>query len=311
MQQGNDLKDVMLERPSWVTIGVFDGVHLGHQALIRQLVESAHVADQNAVVITFHPHPDVVLRQIEDRYYLTSPQQRAKLLHDLGVDVVITQPFNDELRQVRATEYVDRLQHHLQLRSLWVGTDFALGYQREGTVAYLTQLGQERGYEVRPFHLVTTDGNGGIITSTRIRGLLNEGDVIKAGELLGRSYAVQGEVIHGDKRGRTIGFPTANMSIWEGQVLPLNGVYAGYVTIGDERFKAVANVGIRPTFEGDEVRVEPHLLDFDRDIYGQTISFSFEHRLRGEMKFSGLDELKAQLSQDIQQGRDLLSKEAE
>ncbi|MCA9913367.1 MAG: FAD synthetase family protein, partial [Anaerolineae bacterium] len=183
MQHGTELKDVLLERPSWVTIGVFDGVHRGHQALIRQLVEAAHAAEQYAVVITFHPHPDVVLRDIQERYYLTSPQQRTQLLHDLGVDTVITQPFDDELRQVRATEYVDRLTKHLQMRSLWVGKDFALGYQREGTVKYLTELGQERNFEVRPIDLVTTDGNGGIITSTKIRALLQSGDVQQAQHL--------------------------------------------------------------------------------------------------------------------------------
>ncbi|MCA9913240.1 MAG: riboflavin kinase, partial [Anaerolineae bacterium] len=129
----------------------------------------------------------------------------------------------------------------------------------------------------------------------------------QAQHLLGRSYTIAGEVIHGDKRGRTIGFPTANMSIWEGQVLPMNGVYAGYVQLDDERFMAVANVGVRPTFAGEEVRVEPHLLDFERDIYGRKISFSFVQRLRGEVKFSGLDALKAQLAQDVQQGRELLS----
>lgn len=306
MQHGTDLKDVMLERPSWVTIGVFDGVHRGHQALIRQLVAAAHAAQQYAVVITFHPHPDVVLRGIEDRYYLTSPQQRARLLHELGVDVVVMQPFNEALRQVRAADYVDRLLHHLKLRSLWVGKDFALGYQREGTVDYLSILGEERGFVVRPIDLVTTDGNGDVINSTRIRGLLTNGDVAAANELLGRAYNVEGEVIHGDKRGRTIGFPTANMSIWEGQVLPQNGVYAGHVTLGDERFMAVANVGIRPTFAGSEVRVEPHLLDFDRDIYGRTISFSFVQWLRGEERFSGLDALKAQLAHDIQRGREML-----
>lgn len=307
MQHGTDLKDVMLERPSWVTIGVFDGVHRGHQALIRQLAEAAHAANQYAVVITFHPHPDVVLRNIQHRYYLTSPQQRTQLLHELGVDYVITQAFNDALRQVRAVEYVDRLVKHLKMRSLWVGTDFALGYQREGTVQYLRELGETRNYEVRPIDLVTTDGNGSIITSTKIRRLLQEGDVQAAQHLLGRAYSVPGEVIHGDKRGRTIGFPTANMSVWDGQVLPLNGVYAGYAQLGDERFRAVANVGIRPTFAGEEVRLEPHILDFDRQIYGRTLSFSFVHRLRGEVKFSGLDALKEQLAQDIQQGRELLS----
>ncbi|MGJ3238273.1 MAG: bifunctional riboflavin kinase/FAD synthetase [Anaerolineae bacterium] len=301
------LDHVQLDQPSMVTIGVFDGIHRGHQALIQHLVAEAHNADRLAVVLTFHPHPDVVLQDIQERYYLTSPEQRADLLGAMGVDVVVTHPFDASVREVRATDFVDQLLQSLNMVCLRVGTDFALGYQREGTVAYLTQLGQERGYDVLPIELVKLNGDDQRISSSVIRSALQAGDVVRANSLLGRSYAVRGEVVHGDHRGRLLGFPTANMAVWDQQVLPARGVYAGWATLGDERFMAVANLGIRPTFDGQTLSLEPHLLDFERDIYGETLTLSFEHRLRAEQKFEGLDALKAQLDHDIEQGRALLT----
>jgi len=301
------LDSIQLDKPSMVTIGVFDGVHRGHQKLISQLVEEAHAANRQAVVLTFHPHPDVVLGGVTGRYYLTSPEQRAELLGDMGVDVVVTHPFNTEIREIRAASFVDQLIQYLNMTCLRVGKDFTLGYQREGNVAYLTELGNEKGYEVRPIELLTLNGDEERISSSVIRDLLQSGDVKKANDLLGRPYSVSGEVILGDQRGRTIGFPTANMSIWDEQVLPQQGVYAGWVTLGDERFMAVSNLGVRPTFDGQTLSLEAHLLDFDRDIYGEMLTFTFEHRLRSEKKFDGLESLKAQLNQDIASGRELLS----
>lgn len=302
-----ELDDIQLDNPSMVTIGVFDGVHRGHQTLIRHLVDEAHSANRQAVVLTFHPHPDVVIRDITGRYYLTTPSQRAELLGEMGVDVVVTHPFDESIRTIRATQFVDNLINSLHMTCLRVGTDFALGYQREGNVAYLTELGNEKGYEVRPIELVKLNGDEEQISSSAIRDLLQAGDVSKANGLLGRPYTVQGEVVEGDKRGRTIGFPTANMKIWEQQVLPAQGVYAGWATIGNEQFMAVSNLGVRPTFDGQSLSLEPHLLDFNRDIYGEILTLTFEHRLRAEQKFNGLDALKAQLGRDIAQGRDLLS----
>lgn len=300
------LDNIQLEKPSVVTIGAFDGVHRGHQALLRQLVAEAHNSDQLAVVLTFHPHPDVVLRETQERYYLTSPEQRAEFLAEMGVDVVVTHPFNQTVRSMRAAAFVDNLINYLNMTCLRVGTDFALGYQREGNVKYLSELGEIKGYEVRPIELVKLNGDEARISSSIIRNLLNEGNVEKAANLLGRTYQVRGEVIKGDQRGRTIGFPTANLQVWEEQVLPAYGVYAGWVTLGNERFMAVTNVGVRPTFDGTTLSVEPHLLDFDRNIYGKKLTLTFEHRLRGEQKFDGLQALKTQLQKDISQGRALL-----
>lgn len=302
------LEHIQLENATMVAIGVFDGVHRGHQTLIKQLVTDAHAKSYTPVVLTFHPHPDVVLRGISGRYYLTTPEQRAHALGAMGVEAVVTHPFNESIRTVRAADFVDKLVTYLNLAELRVGKDFALGYQREGNVAYLTTLGHHKGYTVHPIDLVkrddSTDQN---ISSSAIRSYLKAGAITQANHLLGRAYQVEGIVVQGDQRGRTIGFPTANMAVWEQQMLPANGVYAGWVQHGADRYQAVTNVGVRPTFSSETLTVEPHLLDFDRDIYGEHLTLTFEHRLRGEQKFDGLSSLKTQLAQDIAQGRALLT----
>lgn len=300
------LEDVQLDGASFVTIGVYDGVHRGHQRLLADLVAQAHRVGQQAVVISFFPHPDVVLRGVAGRYYLTTPEERAALLEQLGVDVVITLAFDENLRQMRAAAFVDQLVGRLGMRQLWVGADFALGYQREGNVAYLSALGEAHGYRVQPVELVTYSDAGAVISSTSIRELLLQGRVELAREWLGRSYQVSGEVVHGDKRGRLIGFPTANLAVWDELVIPLNGVYAGWATVCGERYAAVTNIGTRPTFDGVAIRVEPHLLDFDADIYGEALTITFEHRLRAEQKFSGIDALRAQLALDVAAARSVL-----
>lgn len=307
MQHLYRLEDVRLERPSVVTIGVFDGIHRGHQALIRRLVDEAHAAGRLAVAITFFPHPDILLRGLKGRYYLHTPQEKADLLGELGIDTVLTLAFNDDLRHVRAADFVDTMVDRLKLAQLWVGADFALGYQREGNVAFLTEQGARKGFEVKVIDLVLLDGE--VISSTAIRQALQAGNVEQARDWLGRGYSVTGEVIHGQKRGRTIGIPTANVSVWSEKVIPANGVYAGWAYLGDERFMAMTNIGTRPTFDGEGVTVEAYLLDFDRDIYGQQLTVTFETRLRPEQRFSGIDALIAQIHADVEAGRAFLSQQ--
>jgi riboflavin kinase/FMN adenylyltransferase len=303
MQHYYTLSEAQLQRPSVVTIGVFDGVHRGHQALIHTLVDAAQAQDRLAVALTFFPHPDVVLRGLSGRYYLTTPDERAHLLGALGVDCVVTETFDDAFRHIRAADYVERMQKHLRLSSLWVGADFALGFQREGTVPWLRAAGEARGFSVETLELILANGDHTAISSSGIRAALQEGAVEQARAWLGRPYSVTGEVVHGLARGRTIGIPTANVAAWEAQVLPAHGVYAGWAKLGDERFMAMTNVGMRPTFTGQEITVEAHLLDFDRDIYGQPLTVTFEKRLRAEMKFDGIDSLLAQIQRDIAAGR--------
>jgi riboflavin kinase / FMN adenylyltransferase len=304
-----DLTNAHLAKPSIVTIGVFDGVHRGHAHLIRQLVAEAHASSRLPVVLTFFPHPDIVLRGLHGRYYLTTPEQRAEQLLKLGVDTVITHPFNDTTRHIRAADFVDQLVKHLQLNALWVGADFAMGYKREGNVAFLREQGETKGFSVHTVELVQTENDHESISSTRIRERLEAGEVEEVSGLLGRAFSVSGEVVRGDQRGRTIGFPTANVAVWDEQVLPANGVYAGWATLEGERLMAVTNIGIRPTFAGQNVTVEAHLLDFNRDIYGKTLEVSFDKRLRPEKKFNGIQELMAQITLDAQAARDYLSAE--
>ena len=300
------LSEAALDQPSIVTIGVFDGVHRGHQHLLRQLVAEAHASQRLAVVLTLFPHPDIVLRKLTGRYYLTTPDQKAELLGQLGVDVVVTHPFDDSVRQIRAADFVDQLRDHLRMSSLWATADFAMGYKREGNFAYLTAQGAEKGFEVHEIDLLVSDGTE-VISSSAIRQALLAGNVEKAAAWLGRPYRVEGAVIHGDHRGRTIGFPTANIEPWSEQILPSNGVYAGWAMLGNERFMAMTNVGVRPQFDGQDIRVEPYLVDFDRDIYGQKLALDFVFRLRDEEKFDSLDALIRQIQADVDRGRALLS----
>lgn len=306
MKHLTDLASVQLSQPSVVTIGVFDGVHEGHQSLIRRVVDEARLTNRLAVAITFFPHPDVVLRQLTGRYYLTTPEQRAEYLGELGIDYVITLPFNDDFRQIRAAAFVDMLRENLKLSLLWVGADFALGYQREGNVDFLKAQGAEKGFSVRVIDLLPAEQDG-IISSTTIREALLAGDMEKARGLLGRSYALTGEVVHGDHRGRELGFPTANVHVWDEQVIPANGIYATWAYLDGERHMAATSVGVRPHFDGEDVRVEAYLLDFDHDIYGKQLTVSFEKYLRPEMKFDGLEGLIAQINADVQTSRDYLS----
>ncbi len=307
MRHVTELTDARPASPTIVAVGMFDGVHRGHQHLLRRLVARARENGLTPAVLTFFPHPDKVLGRAQGRYYLTLPEQRAALLGALGVEIVVTHPFDDQVRQVRAAVFVDQLLAHLKLRELWVGQDFALGYKREGNVAFLQEQGAQKGFVLEAIDLVGNDGSGAVISSSTIRAALEAGDVDRAARWLGRPYAVEGTVIHGDGRGRTIGFATANLDIWDEQMLPANGVYAGWARVGDEVLMAVANVGRRPTFEGQIVRLEAHLLDFDRSIYGERLELAFVERLRDEQRFDGIDALVAQIHRDAEQGRALLS----
>jgi riboflavin kinase/FMN adenylyltransferase len=304
MQVVETLEQAALDRPSVVTVGVFDGVHRGHQTLIEQVVRAAHQQGAAAVVISFFPHPDVVLQGITGRYYLTTPQEKARLLAALGVDVLVLHPFNAAVRQMRAVEFVERLQHYLRMVALWATPDFALGYRREGNMDFLRLQGAERGFSVQAIDLLGNDGSR--ISSSYLRDLLRRGAVQEASALFGRPYRLAGEVVPGEKRGRKLGFPTANLAIWEAQMIPAHGVYACLAHLGQEVFPAVINIGQRPTFEGQAVTVEAHILDLDRDLYGQTLALDFVEFLRGEQKFEGIAALVAQIGLDRDRARDIL-----
>jgi riboflavin kinase/FMN adenylyltransferase len=307
MQHVTSLEELALARPGVVTIGAFDGVHRGHQALIGQMVAAAHATDRAAIVLTFFPHPSVVLRGRRPSFYLSSSEEKAEYLAELGVDVTVTHPFNLAVSQIRASEFVDRLVKFARLSELWCGADFALGHNREGTVEFLQAEGEQRGFRVHIMEPVLIDGE--VISSTRIRQTLRDGAVEQAARYLGRPFRVTGQVVEGAKRGRLLGIPTANLSVSEEMATPAVGVYACRASAPGWHGNAVINIGFRPTFDGGEARptVEAHLLDFSGDLYGQTVSLDFIARLRPEIKFSGVEALLAQIQQDIVQARRLLA----
>ncbi|MDI6769714.1 MAG: bifunctional riboflavin kinase/FAD synthetase [Anaerolineales bacterium] len=307
MSHYHSLDDVSLQN-SWLTIGVFDGVHRGHQEIIRQLTEGAHADGALAVVLTFFPHPAVVLGRKADFKSLTTPGERVALLGALGVDVVITHPFDRALADQTAEVFMRHVARNLGLRRLLIGHDFALGRGREGNYARLSELGASLGYEVRSIAPLAA-GNE-VISSTRIRAQIAAGDVSRAAVDLGRYYTLRGSVIHGDGRGKKINIPTANLEIPAEKVIPANGVYVCRARVGDEGHAAVTNVGIRPTFTPEEYvpHVEAHLLDFDRDLYGQEVTLEFVERLREERKFPSVEALVEQIQADIGRARQILDK---
>lgn len=304
MQHYTSLEETSLQN-AWLTIGVFDGVHRGHRAIIEKLVRKAHEADAPAVVLTFHPHPASVLTG-KEIHCLTTPDERADLLAALGVDVVITQRFTPALSTASAHEYMSTLKRSLGLSRLLIGYDFALGKGREGNAARLTEIGSELGYSVEVVPAVSDES--GVISSTEIRKLVSTGNVTEAGNLLGHRYQIGGEVIHGAGRGKKINFPTANIDYPEQKVIPANGIYACWATLGEERFMGATNVGFNPTFtpERKTASVEAYLLDFDRDIYGEHLKLEFVARLRDELKFDSVEALVEQMHRDVKQTREIL-----
>ncbi len=301
------LEEAKPDSDSLVSIGVFDGVHLGHQNLIGRLVQKANESGRASVVVTFFPHPDKVINEASGRYYLTTPERRAELILQLGVDMVVTLAFDADFRQLPAADFVDQLVANLRIKELWVGADFALGFQREGDVRFLKAQGARRGFKVEAIELIASVNSDRLIRSSKVRDLVRRGSMQGAKSMLGRPYSLAGKVVEGDQRGRAIGIPTANIAAWPEQILPANGVYATWAIIGGDAIMAAANIGHRPTFSGDAVTVEAHLLDFNRDIYGENLELRFEKRLRAERKFDGLDDLVAQIKSDISASRQYLS----
>jgi riboflavin kinase/FMN adenylyltransferase len=292
------------ERPVVLTIGKFDGVHLGHQQLIRTAIERAQERDAASAVMTFDPHPDTVIRPDTAPRLLTTLDERSTAIATLGPDYLVVAPFTRETMATPAAEYMQQICHALPLRELWVGEGFALGRKREGDIPRLREIGAELGYTVGA--LAPVEVGGEPVHSSRVRSLLAAGDVAAVTPLLGRPFALRALVVEGDQRGRTIGFPTANLAVDPQHALPADGVYACFAAISGTLMPAVTNLGVRPTFDGLRHTVETYILNWTGDLYGQMLSVAFLHHLRGERKFSGVDELKAQIAHDIAQARALL-----
>lgn len=293
---------------SVITIGAYDGVHRGHQAVIAQVRKEAARLGCRSVVVTFDRHPASVVRPESAPKLLTDIDQKMAALAATGVDATFVVRFDTEAAQEDPAEFVRRvLVDTLRAQLIVVGEDFHFGYKRGGNVALLQELGKEHDFEVVPVQLIARpDGVAEPVSSTSIRRALAGGQVEVAANLLGRPFSVSGVVVHGDKRGRTIGFPTANIEVPNAMCLPADGVYSGTVQRADGSTHVCAiNLGRRPTFfeHADHSLLEAHLLDFDADLYGERVSVTFEHFLRSERKFEGLESIKTQLQLDVAAAR--------
>lgn len=307
MQHYHSLEEISIQN-AWLTIGVFDGIHRGHREIIRKLTTDAHADHAPAVLLTFDPHPASVLTG-RDIKCLTTPDERADLLGDLGVDIVITQRFTPDLSTVPAHEYMLRLKETLGLKRLLIGYDFALGKGREGNASRLTEIGRELNYSVEVINAISDES--GVISSTEIRKLVSTGNVSEAAKLLGYNYNLSGPIIHGAERGRSISFPTANVDYPKQKVTPSNGIYACWAYLGQEKIMAATNIGFNPTFtpERQTPSLEAYLLDFDRDIYGQSLKLEFVSRIRDELKFDSVEALIAKIHEDVKKTYELLEGE--
>ncbi len=275
----------------WATIGVFDGVHIGHQKIIRTMVTAAQQANKATAVITFHPHPVVVLRQLPMPFYLTTPEEKAAIFETLGVDYTFTLNFSPEMASMPYQEFMQEITYNLQLNQLWVGLDFALGKGRQGTTQRLSELGKELGYELVEFPHVMDHKEK--ISSSTIRNLIQNGNLRQANQALGRPYTIHGKVNHGDSRGRTLGFPTANLTITPEKILPPKGVYATLAEVEGQVYRSVTNIGYRPTFENNQflTRIETFIIGFSENIYQKPMALSFIEWLRPEMRFEDVNAL--------------------
>jgi riboflavin kinase/FMN adenylyltransferase len=291
-------------RPEVVcTIGAFDGVHRGHKVLLRQVVDRGAALGCQSLAVTFDPHPDLVLYPDRHLTELSDRETKLRLMRELGIDHVRVFEFTRELSMLRPEEFIGQLESTHRLAELWVGSDFALGRGRSGTIAALAEIGGGEGFAL---HVVPPVKIGNeIISSTYIRTLLAQGQIERAAELLGHPYAVSGPIGHGAARGRTIDFPTANVQVPSTRALPGDGVYAALVRLDGQQLASVVNLGSRPTFDEHDRTVEVHILDFDADLYDRRLEVEFVSRLREVQRFGSVDELKAQIGRDVEQARQL------
>jgi riboflavin kinase/FMN adenylyltransferase len=286
-----------------VALGNFDGVHLGHQEVLRRAVEEGRRRGMKVVAATFHPHPRAVLGAGDPPKLLTPLELRCEMLLGYGADEVWVIPFDFGLSRKTPEQFVkDVLVGEGGAGLVVVGGNFRFGHRAAGDFEDLLRLMREAGGTAVAVQVRGAGIEGGI-SSTRIRTLISEGNVTEAAGLLGHPYMLRGEVVVGDKRGRSIGFPTANVLPDPGAVIPARGVYAGFVRVGERKYAACTNVGIAPTFGRAESRIEAFLLDFDGDLYGRVVDVSFARRIREERRFSGIDELKGQIQRDVQEAR--------
>ncbi len=289
-----------------VTVGVFDGIHLGHQRIIGRAVDVAREQGVPSVLLTFDPHPSEVVRPGSHPAVLTSQRYRAELVEALGVDVVCVLPFTQDFSRLTADEFVHKvLVQHLHARHVVVGDNFRYGNRAAGDVASLADAGRRWGFSVEGVELQGTDQT--TWSSTYVRACVSAGDVEAAAAALGREHRVEGFVVRGDQRGREIGYPTANLEPLPWSAVPADGVYAGRLVLRGEHLPAAISIGTNPTFDGKDRRVEAFVLDYTGDLYGEQIALTFTARLRETLTFDGVEPLVAQMDRDVARARELLA----
>jgi riboflavin kinase / FMN adenylyltransferase len=300
-----ELQRFPASKPSVLTIGNFDGVHLGHQYLVNHVIEKARERGFVAGAVTLYPDPVRVLRPEEPMQYLTSLEERIELLRGLGLDLVVPLSFTSELAELSPRSFLTLLKEQLDLAVLVMGPDNVFGRNREGTPDRVIETGRELGFEVDV--LQAPLAAGAPVSATAIRKALAEGDLESVTRQLGRWYSLRGPVVRGDQRGRGIGFPTANIAVTADRAIPAFGVYATWAHVRGQGYASATNIGMRPTFNGQRPSVETYILDFEGDIYDDVIRIDLVARLRPEQRFDGIEAIKAQIGRDVEQARELLA----
>jgi riboflavin kinase/FMN adenylyltransferase len=294
------------ERDTVLTIGVFDGVHRGHHHLMTNLMVEAHRSGRLAGVVTFRNHPASVLRPDFRPRYLSTVDERLRLIKELGVDFIVPITFDLELSRLRARRFTALLQERLQMRDLVIGPDFTMGYEREGDAKTLASLGREMGFSLHVVEPLVDEG-GRAIRSTTVREALAIGDVTRVAAQMGRNFELMGTVVTGLGRGAPLGFPTANIQLPQELAVPGDGIYATWAHVGKRRYMAATSIGERPTFEESGHTIEAFILDYHGDLYDRQIRLEFVRRLRDEVKFDSVRALQEQVGRDVDQTRSILT----
>ena len=305
MQVEEELAGLSPKKDMLLTIGVFDGVHLGHKYLLSQLAEHARQQNLLSGVVTFRQHPQEVLSPQTRLPFLTDLAERTNLLKNEGVEAIIPLSFTSELAQLSAPQFVGLLKRYLRMRGLVIGPDFTLGRNREGNIDSLRTLGQDMNFTVTVIPPIMI--NGEVVSSTAIRNALANGDMKRVLNLAGRPFSLNGRVTSGAGRGLGLGFPTANLDIAPEQALPADGVYATWAYIDGKAYQSMTNIGKRPTFGSSQRTVEVYVLDYHSDLYGHELRIDIMARLRSEERFDTVDELEKQITKDMKQGRAILN----
>jgi riboflavin kinase/FMN adenylyltransferase len=308
MEIEQELANITPQGETLLTIGVFDGVHAGHRYLLEELQQRAAERRLLSAVVTFDPHPQSVLHPHQQLPWLSSLEDRIRTLEELGIKVVAVLTFTPKLAQLGAREFMSLLRKYLKMRGIMVGPDFTLGRGGEGNSSLLRALGGEMKFTVNVAPPFTIEGE--VVSSTLIRQALAQGDMRRVESLMGRRFYLRGKVITSDKRGRLLGFPTANLDIKPQQALPDNGIYATITLVNGQRFPSATNVGTRPTFGEGERMVETYLLNYRGDLYGRQVRVEFVRKLRDEQRFPSAEELIVQMRKDVQEVDAILAEDS-